>query len=122
MINIHENTIGIWQVELPWGNWLAHVYTTEDKCILQYRFRYYRDDIIGTDSKDEKNWYEMTTRKDELDHVLEKTRELVSMMAKGFDTEVYELLMEDQGLDKFLDELISGNNSLFTVVEEHRLQ
>ena len=54
--------LGMWYAEMPYhkGNLMACI--TKDKAegakwVLKYRLRYYKDDIVGLDSHDEKKWW-----------------------------------------------------------------
>ncbi len=52
--------LGMWYAEFPSnkGNLMACVTKVDNKWQLQYRFRYYKDDIVGPESNDKKSWYE----------------------------------------------------------------
>lgn len=97
MIEFSEDTIGIWFVGLPKGDWLASVFTEDDKPCLIYRFRYHVDDK-AFDSDDEKNWYRLAPKgAGGVDKLVETVRFIAGSMAAGADTEVYELMREDFG-------------------------
>jgi hypothetical protein len=54
MIEINEHALAMWGVELVGGNWMALLARTDVEGVLEltYRFRWYRDDIIGPDTQD----------------------------------------------------------------------
>ena len=47
---------GIWYVQGKDCDWMGSLSKQDDKVVLEYRFRYYKDDR-AFDSKDTKNWY-----------------------------------------------------------------
>lgn len=96
MIKFSEDTIGVWYVQIPEGDWLASIFKEDGKPCLVYRFRYYVDDK-SFDSDDEKNWYKMEPKDGDadLDKLIETTRMVAGLTAARADSEVYELMMKD---------------------------
>lgn len=108
-IEIGEKTIGMWCVELPpamQGNLLAHMgYLPDGRIRIDMRFRWYRDDLIGEDSKDARSWYRLDT-KDPVALAIEKFRGVVEryrQILEGAST--WELLRGARSAQEFAEAL-----------------
>lgn len=55
---LDDRVLAIWCFELSGGNWMAFLYKEPAGYVMEYRFRWYRDDKVH-DSKDKRNWYRM---------------------------------------------------------------
>ncbi len=103
MIELTDNTVGLWFVDLPDCDWFASVFMDGDTVRLKYRFRHYRDSK-AFDSKDIKSWY--TTEGDDVDELVEVTRRVATKLAIMVESDVYELMMSDfPNTDAFMEEL-----------------
>ena len=60
-IPFDEHTLGVWNVALGDGDWLAVLRVEDGKGIIDYRFRWYLDDK-DFDSKDIKHFYRATPK------------------------------------------------------------
>lgn len=110
-IEIGDGTIGMWCVHLPpymQGNLLAHMGyldETRTKIRIDMRFRWYRDDIIGPESKDQRSWYRLDTRDPEA-CALEKFRAVVERMRQRFGgANTWELLKGARSNEEFAEML-----------------
>jgi len=81
MIELNENTLGIWSVSLPVpGDWMGTLQRDGERLKLICRFRWYRDDKTF-DSEDEKRWYEVTLGAHwSVSAAIESVRDLVRKM------------------------------------------
>jgi len=101
-IEITERTIGLWHCELPDGNWLAHLeHTADGRIQLTYRVRWYRDDKLGPDSEDIKNWYSGTMQVSEADAIAQ-CRAVMEAIVEAIGGAGWELLKGARTLDEFL--------------------
>lgn len=101
-LEIGERTIGMWSVELGHGNWLAHLALTGDgKLELTYRFRWYNDDLIGRDSKDERNFYHAVLRNTSVPEAIAKLREVFETMRDSAHGRGWELLKGERSIEEF---------------------
>lgn len=103
-LQLGESTLGVWSVFFRTGNWLAHLAgNAEGRYELTYRFRWYRDALIGRDSKDERNFYRVTF-KDALDapSALARAREIFSIVQSApFTERAWELLRGARSVEEF---------------------
>jgi len=108
VMSLTENTIGIWFVDVPDGDWLATVNAVEPEGYeLVYRTRNRVDDKIF-DSEDTKDWGGgRISGKLSKEEVIEKMRELVADV-KLYDenSKSHELLMGDKTFVEFMDEFM----------------
>lgn len=107
MIEFTERTIGVWYCELDGSqDYLCSVWRTEEGgLVCKYRFRYYVDDK-SFDSDDKKNWYEMELKKSDFaaeQHLIANMRMVVDLLGKSSGGETYELMMDDGGIDAFIE-------------------
>lgn len=81
-LELGEGTLGMWYVCLTDGNWLAHLARTEPgQYELTYRFRWYRDERIGGDSKDVRHFYRGALKSVAIDTAaLHLTREIFEIV------------------------------------------
>jgi hypothetical protein len=108
LIEITENTLALWYVELPGGNWTAMLYRVEDgRPKLECRFRWYRGAAIW-DSDDDKNFYSITpTDTDSVAASLEKVRLVISEMKKIGAGKSYELLRGTGTLEEYFEQFLA---------------
>lgn len=101
-IEITDKLIGTWFVQCDdLTDWLAGLERIDEGVKLIYRFRYYEDDeAFG--SKDKKNWYELRTA-EPVEKVIETVRELANKLAEVNDVEIFEVLMDDSGIEGFME-------------------
>jgi hypothetical protein len=100
---LNEKTIALWCVELGHGNYMAMLSSTPEarEFRYQYRFRYYKDDIIDETSEDEKNWYGGTVT-GKRDVVLGKIRIIYNALALTSPVDQHwELVRGDETADEF---------------------
>jgi hypothetical protein len=99
-MTIDKNTIGIWYVELPFGNWMATMYRDGDEFKLRGRFRFVVDDDLTTESNDHKEWFEsvMSTTDEAL--AIKQVRKAAAALG-DYD----EILHEGLGPDHMIAEL-----------------
>jgi len=99
---ISEQTVGLWYVELPNGNWLASINRITDGTVqLDYRLRWFRDDKLFDESNDVRNWYRLKTNDEK--KLLETTRAIFSQLTETFKG--WELMRGGRSVEEFLDEL-----------------
>lgn len=107
MIEFSEDMVGIWFVGLSDSDWLASIFMEDGKPCLVYRFRYHVDDK-AFDSKDRKHWYQMQPHAadpGDVEKLVDVVRSMAEVMALQYDTEVYELMMENfADLNAFMKE------------------
>ena len=108
MIEINENTIAIWRLQLtPDSDYCGGLTKQPDGSYkFVYRFRYYVDDKTGPDSDDKKNWYEVVIKKDTpREEVIATLRLVVQEMANAVGNPVDEILMDHRGVEGILEEM-----------------
>ena len=65
---------------------------------FEYRFRYYKDNLTGLNSEDDKHWYLIRIREHTPQYGLDHVREIVQKVAGGLDARVTEILMDEKGI------------------------
>lgn len=107
MIEITENTIGIWFIATDLEmDVMAHLSKRGSEHELTYRFRYYKTSGAW-DGKDVKNWYSSTYRTDDTKSAVESVRESFSMLALIMSGELDEILMGDDDVESFFEKMKS---------------
>ena len=101
MIEITQRTVGLWYVTLPSGDWMGAVDALDGgRFKMTYRFRYYRDTKVFSDSKDVKNWY--SGEGDDFGHAVRAMREIVRLLKRTGGGESFENLRGDSSVDEFM--------------------
>ncbi len=106
-IEISENTVGIWAVDLMNGSdFLGSVWREGDRYILEYRFRYYVDNETF-DSKDKKNWQRMEVPTDRAteEQMIRAMRTVVEALWKGSGGKRYETLIGPGGAKQVMADM-----------------
>ena len=106
-IVIDETLVGMWYILFATGNdWLGAVSRCGDGTYeLNYRHRYYRDDLTTSDSQDVKHWYTVKTEGGNDEQVITWVRTTTQTLAEALGTEVTEILVHDGDVEAFLREL-----------------
>jgi len=119
-IQITDSAIAMWQVELDGkGNVIAYLSRGADGRLRAiYRFRWYRDDVIGPESKDVRRWYEMKiSSTDDESMVLAKLRSVFERLRENYTGATgWEVLRGNRSLEEFTD-AISAMPGMHTRVE-----
>jgi hypothetical protein len=98
-----DNFIGFWFVELGDSNYTAALLTNPaGQLELGYRFRYYVDDKIGSDSKDVRHFYRAIGPGKSQAALINHCRELAAHLAEAADTSVFEIMMDEKRFDEVL--------------------
>jgi hypothetical protein len=125
-IEITKNLVGMWQMPFDGGDWLGAVEHKDGEYKLIYRFRYHMDDKVGMESEDKKNWYEgkvSAESDDEIVHAMRRVvQELQTVMqaVSGEPLEVTEILMKDDDVDAFVEELTSQEFAHTQVLDKNK--
>lgn len=115
-MDLTENTVGLWYISYEYGNWMATVNKLdgeENRYNITHRFRYYHDDLVGTESKDHKSWYEGIMTCDSREQVIKEIRSATEVLenhpAFGPVAEkTIELLKEEgENLDSFRERFLT---------------
>ena len=115
MIELSEGTIGLWSLEWPEGNWLAHAERTDTGFEMVCRLRWFRDDKIF-DSDDERQWFVLQAGSE--DELIKQTRALYIDMRRAAPTaEGWELMRGQMSVEEF-SALVSRIPGMHTQVEE----
>lgn len=117
-IEITDKLVGMWQFGFPGGDFLGAITRLDDSYKLDYRFRYHVDDKTH-DSEDIKNWYGgmISCETDaQAINVMRKVMDKLSMMTKDDYTEI---LMRDNDVNAFVEELKAQEFSHMQTVETH---
>ena len=101
-ILLDEKLIGFWTAEFPGGNFALGLRQDGGKILIDYRFRYYRDDKLFPESQDEMHWYHMESEAADRDEALEIVRGLGEQAFEDMGIEVHEVLMGPEGLEEFM--------------------
>lgn len=100
-IEIGARTIAMWSVALANGNWLGHLgRNAEGKLEFSYRWRWYRDEVIGQDSKDVRHFYSGTLSVPESE-AIHRFREVVETLREDLDGRSWELVRGARSEDEF---------------------
>lgn len=119
MITIDDNTLALWQFELPThianGNYLAALSrgaeNKECSHTLTYRFRYYVDDKIGFESDDKRSWYSLQFKGPLTDDAaIQRARVAVTFTASLAGVEPSEFLAGSKGADGLMEQLKHNNH------------
>lgn len=103
MIEVTEDMIGLWYVELGGGvNYLAGLAKTARGHHLLYRFRYDGTDPRPFEGNDERHWWECKISDADTERVLSKVRDVVSKLAAVARTRHYEIMMGPGGPEAFI--------------------
>jgi hypothetical protein len=95
-----DNFVGMWHVKLSGGNFLQTlIRTLSGEMVIDYRFRYYNDDKIGSDSSDERRFYRAIKPGATQEELLQICRQLAAMIAEDAETAVCEIVMDETGFD-----------------------
>lgn len=100
---IDEQTIGLWYVPIPDGNWLATLNYHVADAVLNHRFRYFRNGKIHH-SEDSKSHYRTDMTNIARMKTIENVRLLVRALeqSKSSQEESVELLRNSMTIDEFM--------------------
>lgn len=108
-INITDQTIGLWVVDMPdvKANWLCAVSVDGDDYHLIYRIRTLVDDKIFN-SADKKAWFEarIPTSKVSREDVIANMRDVAEQLWKEGGGDRYEILADERGAKGILIEMM----------------
>lgn len=105
MIEITDETRALWYLDLPGGNWTAHLSRRDGRAHLRFRFRWYKDGN-AFESEDEKHAYVVKDSADS-DHVMiAKVRRMILEMQSIGAGNSYELLRGTGTLDEFFNQFL----------------
>jgi hypothetical protein len=107
-VEISERTIGLWFMSLnETTDFLAGLESTEEGFLLQYRFRYYKEESPWSD-KDEKHWYTVRIDKSKSKaEAIQSTQIVVQMLEQKSGQQCDELLVKNGDIGAFMRELHS---------------
>lgn len=110
--------LGCWTLHSPIRNWLAIIVKRDDRWLIQYRFRYFKDDKIGTDSKDERKFFAVSCDGDTPESkVIDNLRTIMATLkAAGFGSQEESVLMQTSDFEKAM-ELMNTLPSISSSVE-----
>ena len=102
-INITDRSLGIWFVEMQWGDWMGHIESLPDgNYQLTYRFRREVDDRIFN-SNDQKDWWSGVGP--DLDAGINAVRDMADFLHKHHGLQKWELLRGAGSVQQFFEEL-----------------
>lgn len=108
-IEINEDTIGIWIVDMPdmKYNWMCAASAGKDEYLIICRFRHEVDDEVWH-SKDKKTWFEVRKPINEISRegIIEICRTLAEKFWKIGGGSRYEILADDRGPDGIMNEML----------------
>lgn len=106
MITIDDSILAFWYVELPGGNWMASLHREGEGLLLNYRFRYYKDDQ-AFDSADEKSHYsaKISAAQYNVMSLIEHVRGVITLM-KVDTAQSWELIRETSTSEQFMDQFM----------------
>lgn len=109
-LELGEGTLGMWCVHFTDGHWLAHLARTEPgQYELTYCFRWYRDALIGSDSKDVRHFYRVALKSVAIDtEALHRARAVFEISKSAPIAKAsWELIRGARSLEDFCDLLSS---------------
>ncbi len=118
-LELHDEdyVVGIWEAPLQGtrpGNWMMTLYRTPTEWRFHYRFRYFMDDKLFHESKDERSEYAGKGIKEELEEVMvEKMHTIARIMFPG-----HRYIPVGSGPAKMLDILAHTDGFFMRVVDE----
>ena len=107
MINLNEKSIGIWYLQtLPDQDFMGHLGWEDGKLIFTHRFRYYKDDLIGFQSKDDKHWYRTDMTKVGVEGAIQFVdRMLEKLVESGAKSKPDKILMKNGDPNSIIQEM-----------------
>lgn len=124
-ISVTDATVGLWQFEIPerirLGNFFGALNKTPDgSWDFTYRFRWYVDDLVGSESKDEKSWYRLTIKASMPEaEVVSTIRKVVNTANAIAGSEIAEIMSEGRGAEYLMNKMASMPErfAIATVIE-----
>src|SRR5689334_14910683 len=106
-IVIDETARAIWHVDLMIGNWIGVLSNTDGKLEVRYRFRWFRDTLIGPESKDIRNFYTATFTGSSEDEAIKSARELFeALLERSPERKGWELIRGARSYEEFFDDFM----------------
>jgi len=95
--------LGVWCLAGAKANWLCIVVKRADEWVIQYRFRYFRDDK-AFDSQDKKSFFVARADGEKSEsEIIESVDNIVStMMDKGFGKTLERSMIRSKDMDDFM--------------------
>ena len=124
-IHIDDSTLAMWHCEIPRGNFTGALRRTDKPRTFQFdwRFRHYRDDVIGPESKDIRNEYTAelanTTEREAIAVLHDLWAELHEKA--GPECGAWELIRGARSAEEFFDQLVSMPSMHARSAEEYGL-
>lgn len=126
MIELSEQTIGVWFVALnDTTDFLGSIWRADGgELKLAYRFRYYEGDqsLEFEKSQDRKNWYAMDLKGETEEKAIAVMRLLVEKLWKDSGGQRYECLVDYHGFDDFVERFKSMPFTSFKEVSQEELK
>lgn len=128
-MKLDESVLAMWQIELRLkaedvaveGNWVGILSKDKKGYVLDFRYRWYRDEKIGTESKDTRHFYEarMGTEITSDDAAVRHAREVYEFTRKqSGSTMSWELVRGKRTMDEFMELMAKMPGMHMKVVNE----
>lgn len=113
-MKLDDSVVAMWQIELRLkaedvaveGNWVAILSKDDKGYVLDFRYRWYRDDEIGQDSKDTRHFYQarMGAEITDDDAAVRHAREVYDFTRKKSESShSWELVRGKRTMDEFME-------------------
>ena len=114
MMKLNDSVLAMWQIELRMkaedvkvdGNWVGILSKDEKGYVLDFRYRWYRDEEIGPQSKDTRHFYQarMGTEITSDDAAVRHAREVYDFTRKKSESTLcWELVRGERTMDEFME-------------------